>query len=242
MRYGIFSDVHSNIEALEAVIGAYKLEGIDRYLCAGDIVGYGPDPSESIRKVRGLTEDIVAGNHDWASANLYSIEYFNQAAAAGILWTRKNISQEEKDYLQSLKLIFKNEDLTMVHGTLDHPRDFNYMINGYIAWETFCLLKTPVCFIGHTHQAGIFIKSNDDSIIYRQEDYIKIEKKNKYIINVGSVGQPRDGNPKAAYCVYDSKTGEVWIKRVSYNVEKTREKINSVKLPSFLADRLSLGR
>lgn len=242
MRYGIFGDVHSNLEALDAVINVYKKESIDIYMCVGDVVGYAADPKECIEKVKSLAMVTVAGNHDWAAVNLFSPETFNPFAKEAILWTRKQLDDGEKDFLETLKLVHKNENLTLVHGTLDSPRDFNYMTDGYIAEESFRRMETNICFIGHTHLAGVYIKEGNDRISYRLDPSFGIKPENKYIINVGSVGQPRDSNHKAAYCIYDSDKKEVQIKRVEYDSKTARKKIIEAGLPIFLGDRLFLGK
>ena len=242
MRYGIFADVHSNLEALDAVIEVFQKEAIDKYLCAGDSVGYAANPKECIEKIKQLSPILVAGNHDWASVNLFSVDYFNPMAAEAIFWTRQNLEEDSRYFLETLKLVYQNEILTLVHSTLDNPQDFNYMSDGYIAWETFKILKTDVCFVGHTHTPGMFIKDNDEHLQYREDDFIEIKNGFKYIINVGSVGQPRDGNPQAAYCIYDTDKKEIRIKRIDYNIELTRKKIMAAGLSRSLADRLLAGR
>lgn len=242
MRYAIFADVHSNLEALEAVLAVYENESIDKYLCVGDVVGYAANPRECIQNLKNICTITVAGNHDWASVNLFSLNYFNDFAREAIFWTRQNLGEGDRYFLEALKLTYQNEDLTLVHGTLDRPGDFNYLTDGYIAEETFNLMQTNVCFIGHSHVAGIFIKGQDDRITYRQDNSMDIKQENKYIINVGSVGQPRDGIPYAAYCVYNTKEKELWIKRVNYDRETTRKKIIAAGLPGFLGDRLMMGR
>ena len=242
MRYGIFSDIHSNLEALDAVIEAYRKEKIDRYLCVGDVVGYASSPKECIEKIRMLAMITVAGNHDWASVNLISTDYFNPLAKEAVFWTQRNLDEEGRYFLEHLMLVYKNEDLTMVHGTLDEPGDFNYMADGYIASRTFELLETNICFVGHTHVPGVFIKSKDSRIRYQEDSNINIKEDSKYIINVGSVGQPRGGNPKAAYCIYDSDKKNVQIKRISYDIQTVRKKIIAGGLPRFLGERLLIGR
>jgi len=241
LRYGIFSDIHSNLEALDAVISAYKKERIDRYLCIGDIVGYAANPAECIEKVKVLAMITVSGNHDWASANLFSTDYFNPLAEEAIFWTQRNLSEQAVSFLGQLKLVYKNEDLTLVHGTLDEPGDFNYMVDANIASKTFELLKTHICFVGHTHVSGVFIKTKDNRIQYERRSNVDIKDDNKYIINVGSVGQPRDGNPKAAYCIFDSDENNVQIKRVSYDIRAARKKIFAAGLPGFLGERILVG-
>lgn len=240
MRYGIFSDVHANLEALTAVIGAYRKEAIDVILCAGDIVGYGANPNECIEEVKKISRVTVAGNHDWASVDKFSVDYFNQAAKLAIFWTKAKLA--DKSFLSSLELVYKNQDLTLVHGTLRNPQDFNYLINEYLAKKDFDLLETDACFLGHSHIAGVFIQKEDKTIYYSQHDLdITLQPGNKYIVNVGSVGQPRDNNPEAAYCIYDTERKRVEIKRVAYEVGTAGKKIIEGGLPRFLADRLAMG-
>lgn len=242
MRYGIFSDIHSNLEALNAVMEAFSIEAIDQYLCVGDIVGYAANPRECIEKVQSLSCPVVAGNHDWAAVSLFSLDYFNPTAAEAILWTKSRLPESNKAYLENLKLTFKNNDLVLVHSTLDNPQDFNYMTDGFIAEETFRLLDVPICFVGHTHVPGVFTKDGEERIHYREDNSCDVALGQKYIVNVGSVGQPRDGNTQAAYCIYDTATNKVEVKRVAYEIELTRKKINSAGLPEYLGHRLFLGR
>jgi putative phosphoesterase len=242
MRYGIFSDIHSNLEALVAVIEAFKKESIDTYLCVGDLVGYAANPNECVETVKTLTNIVVAGNHDWAAVNLSSVDYFNPNAREAILWTRKNLNDLSRLFLESLKLKYKNDDLTLVHGTLNNPKDFNYMTDGYIAEETFRLMENNICFVGHTHIVGIFIKDKDEYISYQRNDSSSIRPENKYIVNVCSVGQPRDGNPRASYCIFDTNRKEVIVKRINYDIKAARKKIIKAGLPKFLGDRLLLGK
>lgn len=242
MRYGIFSDIHSNLEALDAVIEAYRKEKIDRYLCVGDVVGYASSPKECIEKIRMLAMITVAGNHDWASVNLISTDYFNPLAKEAVSWTQRNLDEGGRYFLEGLQLVYKNEDLTIVHGSLDKPGDFSYMTDGGIAFRTFELLETDICFVGHTHVPGVFIKSENNHIRYREDNNISIRQDSKYIINVGSVGQPRDVNPNAAYCIYDTDKKSVEIKRISYDIQAARQKIINEGLPKFLGERLLIGR
>lgn len=241
MRYGIFSDVHSNLEALEAVIKVYQSKAIDKYLCIGDLVGYAANPNECIAKIRALETIMVAGNHDWATINLFSLDNLNLLARQGILWTMNCLSRENRDFLGGLNLVYKNEYLTLVHGSLYCPLDFHYTYNGEDARRTFSILETKLCFIGHSHIPGIFIRDITDNIRYLDGFSVEIEEYNNYIVNVGSVGQPRDGNPKASFCIYDTDTRLVEIKRVEYNIEETRDKILNAGLPRRLGDRLLVG-
>ena len=156
MRYGIVSDIHGNLEALEAAIAALSREKIDQYLCVGDIVGYGANPVECIEKTRTLTPYIVCGNHDIASSGLIGTSSFNEAAKAAVTWTRNKLNQESIAFLKGLKFIYKREDFILVHGTLEEPEAFHYMSDGYNADRTFRLMDARVCFVGHSHVPGIF--------------------------------------------------------------------------------------
>ncbi len=242
MRYGIFSDVHANLEALEAVLVAYKKEAIDEFIYGGDIVGYGANPKECITRVKAIAKVAVAGNHDWASVDLFPTTYFNPLAAQAVSWTRQNLDPADEQFLKSLQLIFKNADLTLVHGTLHNPEEFDYMMDGYAADQTFEILETDICFLGHSHLPGFFIQDKDKRISYQEKGTLAIEKDKQYIVNVGSVGQPRDHNPDAAYCIYDTDKKRVEIKRIKYDIETARKKIINAGLPEFLGDRLLSGK
>ena len=242
MRYGIFSDVHANLEALEAVLGVFQEDNIDEYLCLGDLVGYAANPKECIERVKKLSLATVAGNHDRASVDLFPANYFNSMAQEAITWTKQKISAIHKRFLESLELIFQDNALTLTHLTLQRPAVFHYMIDSHAADKTFALLKTQVCFVGHSHVPGVFIKDRSQRIRYHQDPVVVLESDKQYIFNAGSVGQPRDGNPDAAYCVYDTKKQKVEIKRVKYDIRAAARKIIDAGLSEFLADRLSWGR
>ncbi len=240
MRYGIFSDIHGNLEALEAVLESFLKEKVDRCLHIGDIVGYGADPSKCIKAIEKLSCVGVAGNHDWAASDLYDPVNFNEAAREAVLWTEAVLSWEEIGFLKSLELVFAENDFTLVHGTLESPGDFNYMFDRRDARSSFTCMRTRLCFIGHTHVPGIFMSSKG-VVTYSRVQMLTLAPLAKYIINVGSVGQPRDGNPRAAYAIYDDEKETVAIKRVEYDVKKAQDKILKAGLPSILAYRLSVG-
>jgi len=241
MRYGIFSDVHSNLEALEAVVEAYKKEAIDQYLCVGDVVGYAANPKECAFIVKSLAAQTVAGNHDWAAVGLFSTEFFNPHAKNAILWTAKQLPEKEKDFFKNLKLVYTNEHLTLVHGTLSEPEKFGYIEDLDGAQDSFWLQETDICFIGHTHVPGVFVKDNKGKTTYSKNEVTVISGGCKYLVNVGSVGQPRDDNPKASYCIFDTTRKKVYIKRLSYDIKKAQDKIFSSGLPLSLANRLEFG-
>jgi len=240
MRYAIISDIHANLEALSTVLRALSLEKIDRYLCVGDIVGYGAEPEQCIERTLELDPVVVQGNHDIASADLSGINSFNDIAREAAIWTHKKLSEKYKQLLKKLPLVYKNRFLTMAHGTLHEPQNFHYMLDRHAAILSFDNLKTKICFVGHSHVPGIFTYKGDlPEYFYSQT--LKLEKSKKYIANVGSVGQPRDGDPRACYCIYDKKNSSLEIRRVAYNVKKAQKKILAAGLPPYLAHRLGDG-
>jgi len=241
MRYGIIADIHGNFQALEATLGTLSKEKIDKYLCLGDIVGYGASPEECIARIKELNPGIVAGNHDWASVGLFDISYFNPEARDTLLWTKKNLKDEDRQYLKELKLIHKQDDLTLVHGSVVRPEEFKYIRDVSSAERAFSLLETRICFVGHTHRPIVFIQKDKDCIVSSKEK-LHIEPKQCYIVNAGSVGQPRDGNPKGRYVVYDTDKEELETKSVSYDIKTAQEKIIKAGLPRMLAERLRFGK
>ena len=238
MRYAVISDIHSNLEALDAVSAALAKDSVDAYLCVGDVVGYGADPKECIRIVRNLGCRVsVAGNHEYGALGLLSLDYFTDDAREALVWTRGVLSAADADYLRSFELVHEGRDYTLVHGSLESPAEFNYIFNSGEAAATAAAAKTPVCFVGHTHAPGIFCL--DSGRIERLGAWqVKIDYKKKYVINVGSVGQPRDGDPRASYAIYDAGAKTVEIKRVPYDIKSAQDKILKAGLPAFLAARL----
>ena len=242
MRYGLIADIHGNLEAFEAVLEALAKERIDTYLCIGDVVGYGANPKECIKKVRSLEpKALVAGNHEWGALGSLGLDYFSELACQAIIWTKSVLSGDELEYLGSFKLLAADKKLTLVHGSLEEPKEFLYIFDSNDARGTFGLLKTQLCFVGHSHIPGIFYcDGKTPGTINGMK--AKIEPGKKYIINIGSIGQPRDGDPRASFAVYDEDSSAVEIKRVAYDVEKAKTKILAAGLPKRLASRLAEGR
>lgn len=243
MKYVIFSDIHSNLEAYEAVLEEIAREKPDACYCCGDIVGYGADPAACINRTRQINPYIVAGNHDWGSVGLADIANFASNAKAAVLWTAGILGEEEKKYLKTLGLTRRNGFL-VVHGSPNRPEEFNYIFGLNDAYPAFLKMQEDhcrICFIGHTHAPGILLEDMGH-ILFHPWPSVTLQSGKKYIINVGSVGQPRDGDPRASYCIYDTDSETVEIKRVGYDVKKAQDKMTKAGLPQFLAERLSLGK
>src|SRR6266436_7078759 len=240
MRFAIFGDIHANLEAFEAVLADAEKEGCDRNICLGDIVGYNADPKACLDKVRELKCPIVKGNHDDYASTLNSLDNFNPLAESAIRWTRDRLSEEDKTFLRDLPLVNEVESFTIVHATLDSPGDWGYVLNQLDAAASFSRQDRQVCFFGHTHSPRLFVK--DGSVVGFPLTEVKIEPTKQYFINVGSVGQPRDGDWRAAYAIYDLDSKKVTLRRLKYDIEKAQAKIRNAGLPLKLADRLFLGR
>lgn len=242
MRYAVISDIHSNLEAFKAALDVLGGERIDSYLFVGDVIGYGADPKECIKLLRSLNPSIaIAGNHEWGVLEKMDISYFNESAQDTILWTRKILDKDEIEYLRSFSLIYEDEKMTLVHGTLNMPDEFYYIFDVEDAYVTISQMKNTLCFVGHSHVPGIFA-SNDGKVEYLESTNIRIDPERRYVINVGSIGQPRDGDPRASFAIYDDEENTLEIRRAEYDVKKAQEKILNAGLPPKLAYRLSEGR
>ncbi len=245
MKYLIFSDVHSNLEALKGMLEFIKNRKFEKYLFLGDIVGYGANPNEVIEEIKKISPlSIVRGNHDKAVAGLTNLDYFNPVAALAVMWTSKNIKPENLNFLRELSVGPQkvNEEITICHGS---PWDEDYyMFNKFDALEAFSLFDTKICFFGHTHFPAIHILENDSvRTIYPSKFPFRIKIKDglRYLINPGSIGQPRDGNPLSSFLIYDSKRKSLVIHRVSYDISTAQSKIIEAGLPQMLASRLGSG-
>jgi predicted phosphodiesterase len=240
MRFAIFSDIHANLEAFEAVMADARDRKCTDFVCLGDVVGYNANPHECVARVREMDCPIVKGNHDEQASLIESSRDFNEMAEQAIQWTRDNLTEEDKDWLRDLLFQRQVRDFTIVHATLDTPQQWGYVFNNLDAAASFTYQHTTVCFFGHTHVPMAFIR--DDGVHRVRIEQLRIEPSKKYFINVGSVGQPRDANWRAAYCVYDIENNSVEQRRVKYDVKATQKKIIEAGLPHVLAERLAIGR
>jgi predicted phosphodiesterase len=218
MRYAIFSDMHGNLQAYTAFMEDARKENIDKYYCAGDIVGYGANPHECIELTKELRCPVVCGNHDWAVADKLDITYFVEYAKAAIVWTKDNLGDIDKNYLGNLGLVYQDNELTIVHGTLIHPEDFDYVWDETIAAKSMHILKTQLLFVGHTHSPGIFYEDYFGYVRYTTNPGLTINKSGRYLVDVGSIGQPRDRDRRSSYCIYDNENATLCIKRIGHDI------------------------
>lgn len=242
--YAVISDIHGNLEALEAVLGDVP-EGIERIYCLGDVIGYGANPNECCDIVREAEMPTITGNHDLAVTDLKTdLEWFNPVAAAAVLWTREHLSEENADFLLSRPRMMQSKDALFVHGSIRDPDE--YIINSSSAQANLEILKkeypnVPVCFFGHTHVKTVAPSPNGP---VRDENALDLSQNGPYLVNPGSVGQPRDGDTFASYVLAENApTGTRIVYRfVEYDIAKAQRKIRDAGLPGMLADRLAQGR
>ena len=240
MRFAIFSDVHANLEALEAVLADARDNKCTHFVCLGDVVGYNANPHECVERIREMDCPIVKGNHDEQASLVESSRDFNEMAEAAIQWTRDHLSDADKDWLRELKLQQQVHDFTIVHATLDSPEQWGYVFNNLDAAASFAYQQTSVCFFGHTHVPMAFVR--DEGVQREHIEKLRIEPNKKYFINVGSVGQPRDADWHAAYCIYHIDDNVVEQRRLKYDLATAQKKIIDTGLPRLLAERLAIGR
>jgi len=240
MRIAIFGDIHANLEALNTVLEDSKDHGCEQWVCLGDVVGYNADPSECLEIIRALDCPIVKGNHDEDASGDHSLEAMNPIAAEALAWTRSQLTDDQREWLQKVRMVRQVENFTIVHSTLDQPHSWGYVTNKFDAMSNFSYQFTNLCFHGHTHVPRIFVRSARVKEV--AADSVVIEAGMKYFINAGSVGQPRDGDWRACYCIYDLETQTVTFRRLEYDLATTQKKILAAGLPESLASRIAEGR
>jgi diadenosine tetraphosphatase ApaH/serine/threonine PP2A family protein phosphatase len=243
MRYAIIADIHANLAAFEAVLDDIERQGeVEKIWCLGDVVGYGPDPHECIELLCQTDHICVAGNHDWAAIGKVDTTNFNPDAAAACEWTARQLSSSDVRYLEDLPLVVEEDDFTLVHGSPREPI-WEYLISIGIAEENFARFKTQFCLVGHSHVPLAFsYDENGTCTGNRFLPDIRLFLGNvRLIINPGGVGQPRDGDPKASYAIYDSETRQIRLHRVDYNIRSTQDRMVEYGLPLRLVARLSYG-
>ncbi len=240
MRLAILSDIHANLEALEAVLEDAQAQNCGEFICLGDIVGYNANPRECLEIVRSMGCPTVKGNHDEQASLPQSTRGFNEMAELAINWTRQQLDGAEKQWLNDLRMARQIRDFTIVHATLDTPEQWGYVLNNLDAAASFTYQHTTVCFFGHTHVQTVYAR--DENIQRSKLETLCLKPGLKYFINAGSIGQPRDGDWRAAYCIYDTEKQTVEARRVKYNLATAQKKILKAGLPHFLADRLAFGK
>ncbi len=241
MSYAIVSDVHSNLESLERALAA--TDPGDTLVSLGDVVGYGPNPNECVTLLRERCKHAVLGNHDLAALENFGVDSFNSVARAAIAWTQKVLDEPSREWLNALPYELRFPDFLLVHGS--PVRYFDYVLDKDSAARAFERTDAPLVFVGHTHIAEYWVCDDDGVVGHKHMQHggeLLLESGKRYIVDVGSVGQPRDLNPQASFVIYDSDQRRVrWI-RYDYPIEEVQRKMRDANLPSYLIDRLALGR
>jgi predicted phosphodiesterase len=251
MLYGVFSDVHSNLEALETILEYFRSEGVGGYLCCGDLVGYGAQPEECLERIRALPNlKAVCGNHDLAVVGRMNLEWFNPYARTAILWTRERLTARSRAFLENLNAKLEAEDFTIAHGSPRNPSE-EYLLSTEQFRDNCSRVKAWPLFVGHSHLPVYFKLSGQGNEkvefkILKEGQKVKISRRASTIVpialNPGSVGQPRDHDPRASCGFYDSGEGTFRLARLNYDVVSAQAKIEKAGLPEFLALRLAYGQ
>lgn len=244
MKYGIFGDIHGNLEALEAVLADMEEQGVTHPLCLGDLVGYGANPAECLEVVRAMGCPVVRGNHDDLVPQGKAPSSFSDSAKQSLEYSRRQLNPAQLNFLRRLPMLWVEDPLTLVHATLDGPESWGYISTRLEAQTCFLYQKTPICFVGHTHRPCAFAQEKEvRPLEFRhvdvQPDRSKVGR--KFLFNVGSVGQPRDGDWRASYAIFSPQENWVDLRRVSYNIDKAAAKILKAGLPESLSKRLFKG-
>jgi len=238
VRVGLLSDIHANLVALEAVLAA--LGKVDALWVTGDTVGYGPDPGDTLALLRERRALLVQGNHDRAVATGEGLEFFHDRASDAALLHQRWLSSEDRDALAALPTVIKADRFTLCHGSLRDPL-WEYVTTARAAGATLKLAETDHCCNGHTHIPALFHLAGDSSTATHVTQGIPYRLEERTLINPGSVGQPRDGDPRASYAVLDTEAGTATFYRASYLIDETQRRIRARGLPEMFADRLAFG-
>jgi diadenosine tetraphosphatase ApaH/serine/threonine PP2A family protein phosphatase len=242
MIYGIYSDIHGNLEALQAVLARMNELGIERRICLGDLVGYCANPNECVDLIRENSDLVILGNHDSVALGRESSENFNFYARRAIEWTRENLTPSSVAFLQNLSYLETQGDLCFVHASPRSPADWYYVTSLDDAVDAFGFFQQKICFVGHTHWPVIVVMEGEASFRICDTLSNTLEPGQRMLVNVGSVGQPRDRNPMASFAICDSETLSVEIERVPYDIAATQKKMQDLEFAEFLVNRLTEGR
>ena len=243
MRYAILGDIHANESALEAVLKDVANIRVDQILSLGDVVGYGASPRAVIARLHEVNALVIRGNHDEACCGLLEPAFFNPGARAAAIWTKGLLTSKEQAWLSSLPLTLDLDECSLAHGTYDHPQEFRYLTSVESAQGSLATMPRPICFVGHTHLPVVVAQTDQapETSAHTTAPRLRLSNIRRAVINPGSVGQPRDENPHAAWGLFAPDEALYELRRVEYDIEQEAHKIRAAGLPSFLADRLHLG-
>jgi predicted phosphodiesterase len=239
----VFSDIHSNLEAFQAVLADMRTVRFDRMICLGDVAGYAASPKDCLDLLRTLETEVLQGNHDFAVVDDRILLDMSGPAVASIRFAREQLSPARRNFLAALPMASSHGELQFVHSSLDHPEAWTYLRREPEIRAHFAIQTHPICFCGHTHLPAVFqLNSAGDLNSLGSIGRIKLPEEGKILINAGSIGQPRDRNPDACYVVYETGTRTVEFRRVPYDIQAAQARILEADLPRITAERLSTGK
>jgi diadenosine tetraphosphatase ApaH/serine/threonine PP2A family protein phosphatase len=242
VKRAFISDVHGNLPALQATLSDIESQGIDYIAFLGDAVGYGPRPNECVALLAEAAAVSLMGNHDYAAIGSLSIDAFNGFAREAMLLTRATLTDETLATIAGYSQVHVDPPYHLVHSSPDEPLAWHYVISLHDAMEQFDHFQTPLCLVGHSHKPLLIVRRPSGSFSEREDMQLSMAADHRYLINVGSVGQPRDGNPDACYLVVDEEEQTVELRRVSYPVGDTQAAMEQLNMPAFLIERLAVGK
>jgi diadenosine tetraphosphatase ApaH/serine/threonine PP2A family protein phosphatase len=241
MKFALISDVHGNLEALESVLRDIEKQGVEKIHFLGDAVGYGCNPNQCVSLIHKHCDVKLLGNHDYAVMGLEQSDNFNQVARASMDWTVKKIKKKSIQILADFEMSSTFLDYYLVHASPEDPESWTYILDINAAQDNFDKFSQSVCLIGHTHVPECYILDKDGTVAQKENKSLIRQDGYKYIVNIGSVGQPRDNDPRSCYLIVDTDTDTMYYRRVEYDIGKTQEKMKKAKLPEFLIERLATG-
>ena len=242
MKLALISDIHGNLEALVSVLAHIEKQKVDEIHCLGDVIGYGSDPNGCLELIERSCSVKIMGNHEYAALGLEDTDDYNPAAQKSAIWTRAQLSDSEKAVISRFEMSRSVNDVFLVHASPYQPKDWHYVLNAEAALEGFEYLDERLCFVGHSHVPQIYAERENDLPRCQVGHDFMPDEESRYIVNVGSVGQPRDNDPRACYVTFDTDEYEVLYHRVGYDVETTQDKMTQANLPRMLIARLSMGK
>jgi predicted phosphodiesterase len=243
MRFAFISDIHANLEALEAVLTDINKKGADEIICLGDVVGYGANPNECTETVAKCCKSVLLGNHDAVATDLLTTQHFNVHAKIAIEWTTQALTSENRSFLAALPISKTTDLLTMAHSTPYEPGMWYYITSLEEAAFNFQFFGTKICLVGHTHIPMIIVLDGEEIYVHPEKQVSYTEREDRrLLINIGSVGQPRDRNPDSSYGILDTEEKVFALHRIPYDISKAQAKMKKIKMPDFLVNRLAEGR
>ncbi|NOY88726.1 MAG: metallophosphoesterase family protein [FCB group bacterium] len=242
MKLALISDIHGNLEALTAVLEDIENQKVDKIYCLGDVIGYGSDPCACLKLVEQNCDIKLMGNHEYVALGLISTENYNEAAKISSDWTKNQLTENDFSIISNFEMKHSWQDFLWVHASPFEPEQWHYIIAPDMAFQAFSYFDEKICFFGHSHLPQIYMEQEDNfPRMQGGHDFLPAQE-NRYLINVGSVGQPRDNDPRACYLIFDTEEDEVIYRRIAYDINLTQKKMSEQHIPEMLIDRLEVGR